>query len=252
MSQITFLTPRTGPGSGTVTSISQGTGITCTPNPITTVGTVALTVPVAIANGGTNATSMTTTYGVNYFDGTSIVTTAVGSAGQVLTSNGVGVAPTFQAAGGGNPAASCNFFAYLSVNQLYLATSDNTVAFDTELFDVGNNYDLVTNRFTAPNTGYYSFTFMVTVAGGAPIVTGDLFYLLKNPTTVPAGLTAYDVINSQSGYCFTGVFPLNAGDIVEPHYVCNNAGLFTTLYAQDYTAWIFPSYGTYFSGYQLS
>lgn len=54
-----------------------------------------------IANGGTNASSMATTYGVNYFDGTRIVTTAVGTAGHVLTSNGVGVAPTFQAGGGG-------------------------------------------------------------------------------------------------------------------------------------------------------
>lgn len=50
-----------------------------------------------IANGGTNASSMATTFGVNYFDGTRIVTTAVGTATHVLTSNGVGVAPTFQA-----------------------------------------------------------------------------------------------------------------------------------------------------------
>lgn len=54
-----------------------------------------------IANGGTNASSMATTYGVNYFDGTRLVTTAVGTATHVLTSNGAGVAPTFQAASGG-------------------------------------------------------------------------------------------------------------------------------------------------------
>lgn len=59
--------------------------------------TVNLDTPVSIANGGTNATSMTNTFGVNYFDGTSIVTTTVGTAAQVLTSNGVGLAPTFQA-----------------------------------------------------------------------------------------------------------------------------------------------------------
>ncbi len=61
--------------------------------------TETLTGTLAIANGGTNATSMATTFGVNYFDGTRLVTTAVGTAGQVLTSNGVGVAPTFQAGG---------------------------------------------------------------------------------------------------------------------------------------------------------
>lgn len=53
-------------------------------------------IPVEIPKGGTNATSMATTNGVNYFDGTRIVTTATGSAGQVLTSNGAS-APTFQA-----------------------------------------------------------------------------------------------------------------------------------------------------------
>jgi hypothetical protein len=56
---------------------------------------------LAIANGGTNATSMATTDGVVYYDGTRLVTTAVGTATQVLTSNGAGVAPTFQAVGGG-------------------------------------------------------------------------------------------------------------------------------------------------------
>lgn len=54
-----------------------------------------------ITNGGTNASSMANTYGVNYYDGTRLVTTAVGTAGHVLTSNGAGVAPTFQAASGG-------------------------------------------------------------------------------------------------------------------------------------------------------
>lgn len=61
-------------------------------------GTLAIniTAPISIANGGTNATSMTNTNGVSYFDGTSLVTTGVGTAAQVLTSNGAGVAPTFQ------------------------------------------------------------------------------------------------------------------------------------------------------------
>ncbi len=63
--------------------------------------TTDITGTLPIANGGTSASSMVTTYGVNYFDGTSIVTTAVGTAAQVLTSNGVGVAPTWQENGSG-------------------------------------------------------------------------------------------------------------------------------------------------------
>jgi hypothetical protein len=56
-----------------------------------------------IANGGTNSNAMVNTYGVNYFDGTSIVTTTIGVATQVLTSNGIGSAPTFQPIPGGIP-----------------------------------------------------------------------------------------------------------------------------------------------------
>jgi len=59
--------------------------------------TETLSGTLAIANGGTNATSMANTDGVVYYDGTRLVTTAVGTATQVLTSNGAGVAPTFQA-----------------------------------------------------------------------------------------------------------------------------------------------------------
>ncbi len=51
---------------------------------------------LVIANGGTNATSFATTDGTIFFDGTRLVTTATGSANQVLTSNGAGVAPTYQ------------------------------------------------------------------------------------------------------------------------------------------------------------
>jgi len=86
-----------GGGGGAVNSVTGGTGIN-------TSGTAAdpvvnLDVPIIISHGGTNAITMATTYGVNYFDGTSIVTTAVGNAGEVLTSGGIGVAPTFQAGG---------------------------------------------------------------------------------------------------------------------------------------------------------
>lgn len=44
-----------GGGSGTVTSLTPGTGITLTPNPITATGSIALTTPVSSANGGCGA-----------------------------------------------------------------------------------------------------------------------------------------------------------------------------------------------------
>ena len=51
--------------------------------------------PMPIVEGGTNATSMATTDGTVYYDGTRLVTTATGTTGQVLTSAGAGVAPSY-------------------------------------------------------------------------------------------------------------------------------------------------------------
>ena len=83
-------------------TLANGQNITVTGSPVSLGGTATIAVSgiIPIANGGTNASAMATTVGVVYFDGTRLVTTAVGSATQVLTSNGAGVAPTFQAAGG--------------------------------------------------------------------------------------------------------------------------------------------------------
>lgn len=57
--------------------------------------------PIAISQGGTNANSMGTTDGVVYYDGSALVTTNAGTSMQLLTSNGAGNAPTWQAGGGG-------------------------------------------------------------------------------------------------------------------------------------------------------
>ncbi len=53
-------------GGGTVTSITVGTGLTATPDPITTTGTISLDVPVVLANGGTNANLTANNGGIVY------------------------------------------------------------------------------------------------------------------------------------------------------------------------------------------
>jgi hypothetical protein len=58
--------------------------------------------PTPIVEGGTNTKTFATTDGTAYFDGTKINVTATGTATQVLTSNGAGMAPTYQAASGGS------------------------------------------------------------------------------------------------------------------------------------------------------
>ena len=80
-------------GDPTWVTPTAGNGLSVTTNATTL--SYALTAPVSIANGGTNATTMANTNGVEIFDGTRLVTTAAGTTGQVLTGN-TGAAPTFQ------------------------------------------------------------------------------------------------------------------------------------------------------------
>ena len=82
------------PTSGAILISGGTTGLTT----IASGSTLNVTGTLKIANGGTNATSMANTDGVVYYDGTRLVTTTVGTATQVLTSNGAGLAPTFQTA----------------------------------------------------------------------------------------------------------------------------------------------------------
>lgn len=66
----------------------------------------SLTLPVTVPNGGTGVASFATAYGVLCAGTTSTgnvqVIASVGSSGNVLTSNGAGALPTFQAAGAGS------------------------------------------------------------------------------------------------------------------------------------------------------
>lgn len=95
------------PAAGTVISVAGGTGITITGNPASN-PTVNMIVPVSIANGGTNATSMANVNGVAYYDGTLLNTLLVGTAGQILTSRGPGLSPLFVTGSGGAGIASIN------------------------------------------------------------------------------------------------------------------------------------------------
>lgn len=77
-----------GGGSGSVTSISAGTGITLTPDPITTTGSVALTVPVAVTSGGTGLTSTTANQLLYSSGANTIAGLATANDGTLITSGG--------------------------------------------------------------------------------------------------------------------------------------------------------------------
>jgi len=129
-----------------------------------------------IAEGGTNATSLATTDGVVYYDGTSLVTTAVGSATQVLTSNGVGVAPTFQAAAGGGD------FVKIQTQSIDSASAVTNVDFTIPTSTYENFQFKIWNLATAAG----DFQMEISTDGGSTFMSGIQFtsqYIQRGGTT---------------------------------------------------------------------
>jgi hypothetical protein len=121
------------PGAvGTVTSVAASVPafLSVAGSPITTAGTLAISysgTALPVANGGTGVTTLTAYAPV--FGGTTgtgaVQSGTVGSAGQVLTSNGAGALPTFQAAASGSVATDTIWDA---AGDLVQGTGSNTAA----------------------------------------------------------------------------------------------------------------------------
>ena len=106
MSNSAFSVGGTSSGTGTVTSVGiSSSDLTVGSSPITTSGTITLALnTVPVTKGGTDLTSATA-YAVLCGGTTSTSAfqsiASVGTSGHVLTSNGAGALPTFQASTGG-------------------------------------------------------------------------------------------------------------------------------------------------------
>lgn len=153
-----------GASGGTVTSVAQTVPafLSVGGSPVTTTGTLAITLSGAalpVANGGTGATSLTAYAPV--FGGTTstnpVQSGTAGTSGQVLTSNGAGVLPTFQAAGGS-----------VTLNNIGTATADATLTGYTPGTGTGGFIALT------PGTGAGSSGVggALTVKGGTGSATG--------------------------------------------------------------------------------
>lgn len=157
--------------TGSTVTVSGGsTGLTTSCSGTT----LSLTGTLAIANGGTNATSMSTSTGIVKYDGTRLVTSStakIDSSNRTTNSS----QPAFNAYNSNSPAN---------------VTGDGTtykVAFDTTIFDQASNFNTSTYTFTAPIAGKYQFN--ATIGGynlGAGHTIG-LFQLVTTAQTYGAG-----------------------------------------------------------------
>lgn len=151
-------------------TISAGSGISVTngAGSIQIAATGSFGSPVTVPNGGTGDTSFTP-YAVICGGTTSTnplqSVASVGTVGQVLTSNGAGALPTFQAAGGGSGSG-------LAFIQKQTVSSVTSVVFNTGITTSFNNYLLVSDSVSATQTGStYQMILQVSTDGGATYKT---------------------------------------------------------------------------------
>ena len=178
---------------------------------------------------------------------------SVGTAGQVLTSNGAAALPTFQTGGGGGavPAASDSFFAYLSANQTVNAGSfsTTTIVFDLTTFNNGANYNTGTHLFTAPANGTYFFGTFVS-ASASSTTSGDGVIIMVNGVEYCGGASYFNGAPI-STHNITTLIQLSLGDTVNVGYANNGSiGSATISFGMPYSPGAL-GFGTYFFGYRL-
>lgn len=143
-----------------------------------------------------------------------------GTSTQVLTSNGPGVSPTWQAAGGGG--TPVNFQAYLTSTTSYPTGSvANVTIFDTAISNVGSGYNTTTGIFTAPSTGYYSFATTLFFSGGV----GTTQYITAYAGSVQS-LRLSQIVVASAITSLAWSMPMTAGDTVSIQPFADGTGNF--------------------------
>jgi hypothetical protein len=148
--------------SGTVTSITAGTGLSG--GTISTAGTISLTIPVVVSSGGTGLTS-TTAYGVMCGGTTTtanLQNTGAGTAGQLFMSNGAAALPSWLATannsvlvtdGSGTPSLATTLPSGLTIPSPLI---------NTGLYDINGNQIL---RFTPTASAVDNFEIINNIGG---------------------------------------------------------------------------------------
>ena len=177
--------------------------------------------------------------GIVAFDGIATFSGRTLTAGTnitIINGNGVSGNPTISATGGGNKVA---FYAYLSA-ATQATSGATTVQADTEVFDVGSNYNTATYTFTAPESGNYQFGCSAYFAS----VDFVLLQFVTNSITVPFNYNA--TATQQTAQNHSALIHMMAGETC-----VFQAGSNTGVNIQR-AGFLGTGFATFWYGYQVS
>ena len=164
-------------------------------------------------------------------------TVAAGTATHVLTSNGAGAAPTFQAAGGGG--ISEEFRAYKSGAQSVNALSVTEIEFDAEAFDTGNNFNTSTYTYTVPSDGIYYFNYTIGLSSFDADARMQLYIKVGGSNATFAPLTVGGSGTNNASYNASILLDLSTSDAVTFNVFHNGSGAKSVSTGSDGTSQIF-------------
>ena len=108
-------------------------------------------------------------------------------------------------------------FSVKNSSTIVINSTDSKLAFNSEYFDVGNNYNTTLYRFTAPYTGKYLITFEASMVSGGGPHTYNAIYILKNGAGTSFRFRGPSNLASGNWFGISGsvVMDLTAGDYLE-------------------------------------
>lgn len=127
------------------------------------------------------------------------------------------------------------FTAQMSANQVGTGTIQTTFAMDTEIVDIGNNYNNSTYTFTAPVTGTYAFSFVVDIKETAATTNLSVFLSLSTSNrdySITPDRTGF-VTRRNAGFTFYADMDANDTAIVASQKALTSTGTLT-YYAGGY------------------
>jgi hypothetical protein len=196
---------------------TAGNGLSVTANATTLAW--ALTAPVSIANGGTNSTSMAVVDGTVIFDGTRLVTTATGTANFVLTSNGAGVAPTYQAVSASGAVTSVSGGNNITITGTATAPIVNVSGTTNHSLLLGNATGSINSLGVATNG-----QLPIGSTGADPVLAA---ITAGTGISVTNGAGSITIAATGSGFTWTIVTAASQALVAENGYIANNAGQVT-------------------------